>query len=210
MLPRSVTVDVSTRRNRIGNVSEHARAGPAPRGYEHQGGRESHPLRESNSADRVGSTVRPSPSPQEPVAEGVISSNYESTAVSRQTHMMPLSTSHASPLSNAFLGLFGSVPLQLLTIKFLTDIQSLISQQSIRARNRDCFRFSHNRAEFQRFTGEPFRAPPLSTLRIFPVLLFSSFLPWSVFFGQGPSSTLHSTEDFANIPTQFYSTIGSQ
>ena len=173
-------------------------------------GRESHPLRGSNSADHVGPTVRSSPSPQEPVAEGVTSSNYESTAVSRQAEMIPLSTSPASPLSNAFLGHFGSATQQFSTIEFLTDIQSLISRQSIRARNRDCFRLSRNSAEFQRLTSVFFPTSPLSTLGIFPVLAFSSFFPWPVPSGQGVSSPLHSGEDFANIPRQFYSTTGSQ
>jgi hypothetical protein len=102
------------------------------------------------------------------------------------------------------------VPLQFLTIKFFTDIRSLISQWSIRARNRDCFRFSRNRAGFQRLSGELFGAPLLSTLGIFSVLVFSSFFPWSIPSGRGGNSALHSREDFANIPKQFYSTIGSR
>jgi hypothetical protein len=124
--------------------------------------------------------------------------------------MMQLSTSPASSLSNAFLGYFDAVPLQFSTIKFLTDIQSLISRHRIRARNRDCFRFFHNSAEFQRLTPVLFPISPLSTLRIFPVLSFSSFFPGSVPPGQRTSSALHSREDFANIPEQFYSTIGSR
>ena len=198
------------RRNRIGNVSEQARAGLAPRGYERRGGSRATRCGEKNSADHGGPTVCFSSSPREPVAEGVISSNDESAALSRQTDMIPLSTSPASPLSNAFLGRFHSVPLPFSTIKFFPDIGSLISQWSIRARNRGCFRFSYNRTEFQRLTGEHFPAPLLSTLRIFSVLVFSCFFPWSVPSGPGASSALHSRQDFANIPNQFYSTIGSQ
>jgi len=210
VLPRSVTVDVSSRGNRIGNASEKTRAGLLARGHKGQGGSREPPPAGSNSAEHGGSTVRSCSYPQKPMAEGLNSSNYESTALSRHTDMMPVSTPLGSLLSNALLGRFHPVLLQFSTIKFFTDIRSLISEEPIRARNRGCFRFSHNSAGFQRLTRELSRPAPLSTVRIFSVLVFSSFFPRSIPFGLSAKSALHSREDFANIPKQFYSTIGSR
>jgi hypothetical protein len=138
------------------------------------------PLRGRTSADHGGPTDRSS-SPQEPIARGVTSSNYEGTALSRQIDMMPVSTSLPSPLSNTFSGRFGSALQQFLTRKFLPDISSLISQQWISARNRGCFRFPHNRAQFQRLTDELFGAPCYQHSESSP---FSYFHPFSL--GRSP------------------------